>query len=182
MHLVCPTKNQENNFSSVHRIEVSNQGLVRLRPNYLWSPVRKKVIPSYCKGSLHFYKWEDMPPNLNRFKVGLFNKVKKTRKRCSTAGEHKTYKLCSWGKQETEVNPNEVYRDLEGQFATGNCKWKVWDYNEGWKLQSQLQSSKKTLPKHLNAKTLIQTGLVLLLQRKVRVCATTLFIPYLCLL
>ena len=37
----------------------------------------------------------------------------------------------------------EDYRDLEGQFATGNCKWKVWDYNERLQYQSQLQSSKK---------------------------------------
>lgn len=47
----------------------------------------------------------------------------------------------------------EDYRDLEGQFATGNCKWKVWDYNERLKVAQSVAKFKETLPKHLNAKT-----------------------------
>ena len=45
------------------------------------------------------------------------------------------------------------YKDLEGQFATANCKWKVWDYNERLKVAESVAKFKETLPKHLNAKT-----------------------------
>ena len=47
----------------------------------------------------------------------------------------------------------EDYRDVEGQFATGNCKWKVWNYNERLKVAESVAKFKETLPKHLNAKT-----------------------------
>ena len=39
-----------------------------------------------------------------------------------------------------------------GQFATGNYKWKVWDYNERLKVAESVTKFKETLPKHLNAK------------------------------
>ena len=88
MHLACPTQKQENNFYSVHREKVSNQGLVRL------GQIKCEALLER-KSSQAIYKGVDMPPKLNRFNVGLFNKVKKTGKRCSTAREHKTYELCS---------------------------------------------------------------------------------------
>ena len=47
----------------------------------------------------------------------------------------------------------EDYRDLEGQFATGYFKWKVWDYNERLKVAESVAKFKETLPNHLNAKT-----------------------------
>lgn len=46
----------------------------------------------------------------------------------------------------------EDYRDLEGQFATGNCKWKVWDYNERVKVAESVAKFKETLPNYLSAK------------------------------
>ena len=39
--------------------------------------------------------YTNMPPKLNRFNVGLFNKIKKTGKRCSAVRKYKSYKLCS---------------------------------------------------------------------------------------
>ena len=39
--------------------------------------------------------YTNMPPKINRFNVGLFNKTKKTGKRCSAVREYKTYELCS---------------------------------------------------------------------------------------
>ena len=78
VHLAC--------FYSVHREEASNQGLVRLRPNYSWRtegipqpkfrrkeerkrkcnlqhgqtfchPIYPKDIPSFSEVPLHFHKW-----------------------------------------------------------------------------------------------------------------------------
>ena len=44
------------------------------------------------------------------------------------------------------------YRDLEGQFVIGNCKWKVWDYNERVKIAESVAKFKESLPKHLSDK------------------------------
>lgn len=47
----------------------------------------------------------------------------------------------------------EDYRDLVGQFGTGNCKWKAWDYNQRVKVAESVAKLKENLSKHLTPKT-----------------------------
>lgn len=85
-------RNNKSNFYSVHREEASNQGIFRLGPNYSW---RTEGIPQpkflrkeerkTCEALSERKSFQvivkghytNMPPKLNRFNVGLFNKIKK---------------------------------------------------------------------------------------------------------
>ncbi|KAJ7337891.1 hypothetical protein OS493_008050 [Desmophyllum pertusum] len=54
----------------------------------------------------------------------------------------------------------EDYRDLVGQFGTGNCKWKAWDYNQRVKVAESVAKLKENLSKHLTPKTFCSKGLL----------------------
>ena len=65
-------RNNKSNFYSVHREEASNQRLVRLGPITCEALSERKSFQVIVKGH-----YTNMPPKLNRFNVGLFNKIKK---------------------------------------------------------------------------------------------------------